>query len=150
MSAELTNSVTGETVLSDGDGRSYALVFDLSAAMKIEQATSRGMLDIITGRPTISETVVALIHGSAAWCAAHPGQGRPITPASALRVLRDCGGYAVVAPAVLVSMAMAEGLGLRDDAVDGAKEDDAGPPGHGPEQFGPPLRSASILTASGD
>lgn len=132
MSAEITNTVTGEATITDDErGETHHIVFSIEAVAAVERMTNKGVLDIIgAGRPTLTETAMIVVAGSEGYRRRHPGQ-KPLNPKLALKLIAAA-GYTTILPVVLESLIKAEGLGLRDDDEEAAPADDAGDDGSDP------------------
>ncbi len=127
MPAQIANDVTGEAVLTDPEGREYRIIFDLSAVMDVERMSGHSAVDIMAGRPSVTDCVCMIIAGAAGYQRRNPAGAKKVNPNLAQRILIDCGGLVRVAPVLAESMSCAEGLGLGPDP----DEDDGGgePPG---------------------
>lgn len=124
MGAKLLNELTGEAVLTDKEGRSYHVIFDLSAVMALEKITAKTAVQVISN-PGVTDCVAMILAGTAGWQRRDPSAPR-VNANLAQRILIDSGGLAKIAPVLAESLSCAEGMGLGDDGDNGDNGDDDG------------------------
>jgi hypothetical protein len=127
VGAEIVNEVTGECVLTDKEGRTYHLVFDMSAVMALEKMTGKSAVGIMSDTAN-TDCVAMILAGAGGWQRRQPG-GQRINGNLAQKIFIACGGYDKLAVKLCESLYLAEGMGFNDDEAEDAGGDDAGPLG---------------------
>lgn len=94
----------------------------------VERMTGVGILDIVGGRPSLTQTALIITAGAEGYSRRHPGAQKALNPKLALRLIAGAGGYSDVVAIVLESLVKAEGLDIYDftDEEAAAPADDAG------------------------
>ncbi len=124
MSAKIVNDLTGEVLLTGKSGRTYSLVFDLSAVMALEKITSKSAIDIMIN-PGATDCVAMIMCGASGWQRRNP-TGPKINGNLAQKVFSDSGGLSI-RNVLAESLSGAEGLGIGDEEEEEPDESDPGP-----------------------